>query len=247
MFINDEHILSYIFIGIIGAFIGFFVGWCNVRLPEKKRIFTRKIILEYRTKLKPNYLLMIITSVLYIMVLYRFGFNDEFIKNIPMLSYLLLIPMLLSAFCIDYKLTIIPNRLTLTMFETGLVFLFIYGMTSFNIIKDNLLGMIIGAGIFLLLSIVGKLIAGKEAMGLGDVKLMGALGLFFGTVNIIIITVISFLIGAIISIIIMIKKRSANEYIPFGPFIVIAAFITMLVPNQVLIDTLLKVFTLGMI
>ena len=246
MFINDEHILLYVFIGILGAFIGFLVGWCNTRLPENKKIFTREIFLEYKTKLKPNYILMLINAICYIAILYIFGIKTEFIGNLPMISYLILAPMLLCVFCIDYKLTIIPNRLNLTMFEVGLVILFIYGLSSFNIVIDNLLGMFIGAGIFLALSVVGKLIAGKDAMGLGDVKLMGALGLIFGTVNIIIITVLSFLIGAIISILIMIKKRSMNEYIPFGPFIVIATFITILVPSQILINSLLTVFTLGM-
>ena len=53
-------------------------------------------------------------------------------------------------------------------------------------------------------------------MGFGDVKLMGALGLYFGLSNIIIITLLSFLIGAILSIILLVSKiKKSNEYIPF--------------------------------
>ena len=53
-------------------------------------------------------------------------------------------------------------------------------------------------------------------MGFGDVKLMGALGLYFGLQNIIIITLLSFLIGAVISIILLISKlKKSDEYIPF--------------------------------
>ena len=84
-------------------------------------------------------------------------------------------------------------------------------------------------------------------MGFGDVKLMGALGLFFGFSGTIIITLIAFLLGAIISIILLATKiKKTDEYIPFGPFIVIAAIITIFVPFGFLVSILLKVFTLGM-
>ena len=84
-------------------------------------------------------------------------------------------------------------------------------------------------------------------MGLGDVKLIAALGLFFGSSNILANTIISFLIGAIISIILIIaKKKKINEYIPFGPFIVIASFISIFVPFSTILYVLLKIFTLGM-
>ena len=62
-----------------------------------------------------------------------------------------------------------------------------------NIFVNNLLGMLVGGGIFLLITLIGGIIAGKEAMGFGDVKLMGALGLFFGWLNMILISVMAFL------------------------------------------------------
>ena len=109
------------------------------------------------------------------------------------------------------------------------------------------LGMLAGGGIFLLITLVGGLIYGKEAMGFGDVKLMGALGLFFGLSNIIIITLVSFLIGAILSIgLLATKIKKSDEYIPFGPFIVIATFISMFVPFEQMKTLLMQIFTLGM-
>ena len=57
----------------------------------------------------------------------------------------------------------------------------------------------------------------------------------------------AFLLAAVISIVLLatkIKKRS--EYIPFGPFIVIACFINMMVPFNVIFMVLAKIFTLGM-
>ena len=148
---------------------------------------------------------------------------------------------------IDLKEQIIPNRLNLLIFEIGLVFLFIYGFININISLNLLLGMLAGGGIFLIITLIGGLIAGKEAMGMGDVKLMGALGLFFGLQNIVVISVLAFLIGAIISIAIMIIKRKGTDtYIPFGPFIVIASVITIFVPFSILFTMLMKIFTLGM-
>ena len=87
---------------------------------------------------------------------------------------------------IDYKHQIIPNRLTLTLFEVGLVFAFIYGLSNIAISINMILGMVAGAGIFLLITLIGGMVYGKEAMGFGDVKLMGCLGLWFGLSEIII-------------------------------------------------------------
>ena len=110
-----------------------------------------------------------------------------------------------------------------------------------------LLGMCVGGGIFLFITLVGGLIAGKEAMGFGDVKLMGALGLFFGWERIIAISLIAFLLAAIISIILLAsKKKKTDEYIPFGPFIVIATFVCMFIPTEILLTMLMTIFTLGM-
>ena len=143
--------------------------------------------------------------------------------------------MLISAFVIDLKLQIIPNRLTLTIFEVGLVFTFLTTLLNINggidLFIDSILGMLVGGGIFLIITLIGGAIAGKEAMGFGDVKLMGAL---------------SFLFAAIVSIIILIsRKKKFSEYIPFGPFIVVAAIIPMYVSTADLLLILLEIFSLG--
>ena len=180
-------------------------------------------------------------------MLYKFGVKNTVIENLELIKYLILTPMLMSVFAIDYKLQIIPNRLNLTIFEIGLVFTFIYGLSNVAITMDMLFGMIAGAGIFLGITLVGGMIYGKEAMGFGDVKLMGALGLYFGLANIIIITLVSFLVGAILSIFLLATKiRKMDQYIPFGPFIVIATFVAIFVPFETIMMILLKIFTLGL-
>lgn len=244
MYINDLHILTYVVAGIIGLFVGQFIDWCNLRLPEYKKVFSRDFYKEYLKNAKPKYLLMVIVVVAYIALLYFNGLTIDTIK------FMFLIPMLIIAFMVDYKLQIIPNRLTLTIFELGLVFTFAETLLNINvginIFVNNLLGMLVGGGIFLLITLIGGIIAGKEAMGFGDVKLMGALGLFFGWLNMILISVMAFLFAAIVSIIILIsRKKKMNEYIPFGPFIVVASMIPMYLSTSNLLLVLLKIFSLG--
>ena len=247
MYINDVHIAYYVVAAILGLFIGEFVNWMNMRLPEYKKVFSKEIFSEYKINFKPNYILMLITSAIYVTLIYNLGIKETIIANLDLIKYIILTPMLLSVFVIDYRQQIIPNRLNLTIFEVGLVFAFLYGLSDVAITFNMLLGMLVGGGIFLLITLVGGMFYGKEAMGFGDVKLMAALGLYFGFSNIIAITLVSFLVGAILSIILLIsRKKKSNEYIPFGPFIVIATFMVMLIPENIMLLALLKVFTLGM-
>lgn len=247
MYFNDVHIVYYIIAAIVGLFIGQMVDWANKRLPEYKKVISKDIITEYKMKFKPNYILMLITSTIYITLIYVYGVKETLIGNLDLIKYLLLSPMLLSVFIIDYKLQIIPNRLNLTIFEIGIILAFIYGLSNVAITINMLLGMLLGGGIFLLITLIGGIFYGKEAMGFGDVKLMGALGIYFGFSNIIIITLVSFLIGAILSIFLLVSKRKkTDEYIPFGPFIAIATYISMYIPFEQIKAVLMQIFTLGM-
>ena len=246
MYINDTHIVFYIIVGLLGLFVGQFVDWMNKRLPEYKKVFTKEIFQEHKINPKANYKLMLITMALYLALLYRYGIQNTIIGNLNLIKYLVLTPMLLSAFVIDFKQQIIPNRLNLTMFEFGLIIAFLYGMSNVAITIDMLLGMLAGGGVFLIITLLGSLFFGKEALGFGDVKLMGALGLYFGWANILSISVMSFLIGAILGIFLIVTRvKKKDEYIPFGPFIVIATFISIFIPFNILLPILLKIFTLG--
>ena len=246
MYINDTNIIFYILASIIGLGIGQFIEWMNERIIENKKVFSKDILRKYKIDFKPNYILMIITSIIYTSLVYKFGVHDNFIENLTLIKYIILTPMLLSILVIDYKKQIIPNRINLTMFETGIIIAFLYGLSNVAITIDMILGMIAGIGCFLVIALIGYLIYGKDAMGIGDIKLIGALGLYFGFSNILSITIMSFLIGTILAIILIIsKQKKINEYIPFGPFIVIAAFINIFVPFEIIITALKMILTLG--
>lgn len=247
MYINDVHIAYYLVAAILGLIAGELVNWANKRLPEYKKVISKDIITEYKMHFKPNYILMLLTAAIYVSLIYVYGIQETLIANFDLIKFMILTPMLLSAFVIDYRLQIIPNRLNLTIFEIGIIFAFLYGLSDVAITINMLLGMLAGGGIFLLITLLGGLFYGKEAMGFGDVKLMGALGLYFGLSNIIIITLVSFLIGAILSIILLVSKlKKSDEYIPFGPFIVIATFLSMYVPFEQITNILMTIFTLGL-
>ena len=115
----------------------------NKRLPEYKKVFSLDLFKEYKKEFKPNYILMIIMSILYVGILYKYGIQNTFIQNLDLIKYLILAPMLLSVIIIDYKYQIIPNRLNLTMFEIGLVFAFLYGFSNVAISINMFVGMLV--------------------------------------------------------------------------------------------------------
>ena len=247
MYINDIHIAYYAIAIIASIVIGQLVDWANKRMPEYKKILSKDIINEYKIEFKPNYILILVIAIIYVTLLYNYGIKPTLIANLDLIKYLIISPMLVSAFVIDYKHQIIPNRLNLTLFEIGIIFAFLYGLSDVAITFNLLLGMVTGGGIFLLITVIGGIIYGKEAMGFGDVKLMAALGLLFGLSNIIVITLLSFLIGAILSVLLLITKiKKSSEYIPFGPFIVIGTYISMYVPFETIKNILMNIFTLGL-
>lgn len=249
MYINDVHILTYIIFFIIGAIVGQFIEWINRRVIEEKKIFSKDIKMELKKKLKINYFSVLSIAILYVIVLYRFSIKSELLGNLNLIKYIVLIPILISIMIIDYKKKIIPNRLTLTLFETGIVFTFLYGIENLFIARDYFLGMIVGFAIFIIIAILGRLIAGKEAMGLGDVKLVATLGLYFGTALTISISIISFIIAGVISIFMIQNAKRKNkkdiEYITFGPCIVLATLLCIIVPEKIIVSILLAIFTLG--
>lgn len=179
MYINETHIGYYAIAAILGLFIGMFVDWMNKRLPEYKKVFSKEIFTEYFAEFKPNYILMLITSVIYVALLYFYGIRSTFIANLDLIKFMILTPMLLSAFVIDYKLQIIPNRLNLTMFEIGLVIAFLYGLSDVAITINMALGMLVGGGIFLLITLIGRSNIWKRSHGIWRCKINGSIRIIF--------------------------------------------------------------------
>lgn len=233
---NNVHILVYVVFGVIALFVGKLVAWMNLRLPEEQKVFSKDFFAVNKEGIPKTYTCMIVMVILYVALLRRFGIGNTGMQNLDLIKFMVLMPMLVSSFMIDLKYRILPNRLNLTIFQIGLIFTFIYGMNNINMAKDMLLGMLIGVGIFGAITLLGGIIAGKEAMGLGDVKFMGAIGLYFGVSNIAQISLLAFFVGAIVSVIVLMVRvlilKSEDQYMPFGPFLVIGAIACIFLPTN---------------
>ncbi len=96
-------------------------------------------------------------------------------------------------------------------------------------LKASLIGLAAGFGLFWMIREAGTAVFKKEAMGFGDLKLMGMLGALLGWQAVIYITFFSALAGAVIGMgLIVMKKKELSSQIPYGPYIALAAFSWML-------------------
>ncbi len=107
-----------------------------------------------------------------------------------------------------------------------------YGRVSGNglTIGQVALGVLIGGGFFLVVAVVTN-----GGMGGGDIKLMAALGLWFGWKGILIVMFLSFVIGGVVSVGLLIaRKAGRKQMVPFGPFIAIGAYLAALYGDRLL-------------
>ncbi len=245
MYFNNVFIGYYVLIAFIGLIVGKLVAWCNMRIPENKRIFSSEFFKANKSGLKLNYVFMIIMAIVYIVLLYKFGIHKEDIfKNLDLLKFLILTPLLVISFSIDSSHRILPNRINLSILEFGLIITFVYGISNVNMAKDYILGMFTGIAIFGIITLLGWIITGKEAMGLGDIKFMGAIGLFFGPNAIVEISLLAFIVAAVFSILLILVRililKKKDDYIAFGPFLSISAMICIFLPPNSILDTFLE-------
>jgi leader peptidase (prepilin peptidase) / N-methyltransferase len=95
-------------------------------------------------------------------------------------------------------------------------------------LKDAVIGAMLGYLILWSIYWLFKLITGKEGMGYGDFKLLGALGAWFGWQKVPTIILLSSAVGAVIGIGLMIAAKRGKEVpIPFGPYLAGAGFLTL--------------------
>ncbi len=172
----------------------------------------------------------LLTAILFVWVWLRFPYPESLLF-IP--YWVMVFGLVLGTF-VDIDEMWIPDRTTIGGMITG-------GLLSFLIpsmqgveghvagLVQSLIGMAAGFGLFWSISVLGRLILKKDAMGFGDVKLMGALGAFLGWESIIFITFVSSLLGAVIGIsFIAAGKKELQSKIPFGPYIALAAVLWIL-------------------
>lgn len=138
--------------------------------------------------------------------------------------------LLLGAF-VDLEHFILPNRVTIGGMALGLLISplvpLLHGTEdSLTALARAAAGCATGFGTLWLVAAAGSLVFRKEAMGFGDVKLMGAVGAFLGWQAVFFTVVVSSLFGSVAGIALIVAgKRRLQSRIPYGPFIAAAALV----------------------
>ncbi len=140
--------------------------------------------------------------------------------------------ILLTASVIDIKVMMLSDLFSYLTAFLGIVFSFSNPMFSnsiFDRIITSVYGIVVGGGFMYLLLIIGKMIYKKDAVGEGDVFLLGAIGSVVGPKGIFDVILISSFVGSIYGVaFIFINKAGKHTPIPFGPFLSLACVVKML-------------------
>ena len=141
--------------------------------------------------------------------------------------------VLIATIFIDAKHFIIPDRLTFVGMAVGLVlaalFPSVWGVKShFMALWKSMAGLLFGGGMMAVAAVAGRLIFRQDALGWGDVKLMGAIGACLGSAACLFTVFVGSLLGSVVGLGMIIAGRGRlKTAIPFGPFLALACFTWM--------------------
>ena len=172
------------------------------------------------TRISARYpLVELATALLFFACAWTFG------ATLQTVAAMLFCAALVALTGIDLDTQLLPDQLTLPLLWIGLL-LNIFGL--FARLPDAVIGA--AAGYLTLWSVywLFKLITGREGMGYGDFKLLGALGAWFGWQALPMLLLVSSVVGAVVGIaILVVQKKGRNTAIAFGPYLAIAGLITL--------------------
>jgi leader peptidase (prepilin peptidase)/N-methyltransferase len=146
----------------------------------------------------------------------------------------LLILILLYLSYIDLRSFRLPDIVTLPLILTGIVFNLL-SPVGFTDTSSAVIGAVLGYGSLWLLNHLYRLTKKQDGIGMGDAKLLAALGAWLGWAalpSILLIASISGLIGGLIYL--RWRKKSTHHAFPFGPFLAFAGIIELLWPQHLL-------------
>jgi len=239
--------INIVLIFILGLIVGSFSNVCIYRIPRNESIiFPASHCPKCRSNISPkdnvpilSYILLkgrcrnckskisiqypiveFLTGLTYLTIYLAYGLS------IQTLIYIILSSALVIIAFIDLNEQIVPDVISLPGIVIGFIISFFVPYISFI---NSALGVFVGGGIILVIGLAGSVIFKKEAMGGGDVKLAAMIGAFLGWRYVVISLFLGFFLGALTGIILIIAKiKSREDMVPFGPFIVLGSFITLL-------------------
>ena len=250
--------MFYIIVFILGSIWGSFANVCIHRLPIGESIVIKRsycpdckskinwfnniplisfLLLggkcqSCKSGIDKRYFIVELTSVISFLSIYHF-----FGLSITSILLAMLSIFFIIIFFIDLKHYIIPNALTFPLMIIGFVKSFDpnLNINLFPNYLNSLIGGILGYLVIWLIILFYKKIKNKEGMGLGDAKLLSAIGFWFGWVSIPFIIFLSSVIALIIVTPSLINKsKEMSSQIPFGPYLVIGCVLYLLLFKQIL-------------
>ena len=248
--------MDLIFVIILGGLWGSFANVCIYRIPVNKSVVSgrsfcpncNKLITwkdnipvisflllngkcrNCKKKISPQYIIAeLITIIYFLFVYYLFGIT------ITTLLFFILGLSFVIIFFIDLKHYIIPNVLTFSLMIIGFLKSF---DPNLNPIFPNFINSLIGGifGYLIIWSIIYfyKQVRNKEGMGLGDAKLLSAIGFWFGWISIPFVIFLSSIIALLFVIPSLMKKsKKLSSQIPFGPYIIIGTLIYLIFESNI--------------
>ncbi len=252
-------IFLYIAVFILGSLWGSFSNVCIYRLPLGGNVVTNRskcknckkliqwfdnipfisyFILKGKcrkcgSRIEFQYFIVeLITALGFVIAFYIFGIS------ITTLLFFILITFFVIIYFIDFHHFIIPNELTFPLMFIGFIKSFdpnIYNYIFPNYI-NSLIGGIVGYLIIWTIIFLYKKIKNKEGMGLGDAKLLSAIGFWFGWISIPFILFFSSFIALSFAIPSLIKKsKTMSSKIPFGPYLIIGCVLYLVMFKKITI------------
>ncbi len=161
----------------------------------------------------------LITGILTGLIIWHFGSGWQGLAAIVFCW------ILIACTAIDIDTQLLPDDLTLPLMWMGLL---VNTINLFATLQSAVLGAAIGYLILWSVYWSFKLATGREGMGYGDLKLLAALGAWFGWQYLPILILVSAGVGSIISGLgILLKRLGFDTYIPFGPYLALAGMTTL--------------------
>jgi leader peptidase (prepilin peptidase)/N-methyltransferase len=181
-----------------------------------------------------------LTGSLFVLIFHQFGFMS--INDVGLsLGYTIFVSWLIALAWIDLDTMTLPNPLTQSGLIIGLIWQFLLGLMNngftggIDSLFQSILGAVVGIWLFDAILILGTLIFRKPAMGGGDPKLVAMIGAWLGWQGVLITAFIACFFGTIVGITaIALKLLGKGKPMPFGPFLVIGAILTMFTGQWIL-------------
>jgi leader peptidase (prepilin peptidase)/N-methyltransferase len=167
-------------------------------------------------RISPRYpAVELLTAIAFGAVVAVRGFDSDLILELPFVACLIA----LAGIDLDHRL--LPNRIVYPMAAYGLV------ATAVLDSGDLVEHLVAGAGAFLFLFVA--VLAYPRGMGMGDVKLAGAMGLYLG-LSIVPAMLVAFLSGSVVGLAIIAREGAdaRKKAVPFGVFLALGGIVGVL-------------------